>query len=205
MKNKLIVLEGPDGTGKTTQARLLAEHYNAKLISQPSEDNCVGFIRKLAKFDKSFNSFERQLLIAQSHTVDAYTKFKGNGNIVMDRSYLSGFVYGELGNIPQEKIAVLSQILKNVYSDGLGDNWEVTILFFIPSQRLDKPDADIFESTIKWDDLKNVYERVYLDLQRKAWHAFSKGENIVRVETAPVNETFDRIVKGIDDFASGNI
>ena len=93
MRNKLIILEGPDGVGKSTQAKIITEALQAARVSQPSVDNCVGYIRAEAKSLKHITEFERQLLITISHTLDALSKFDGKINVVMERSYISVLIY----------------------------------------------------------------------------------------------------------------
>lgn len=160
-KPKLVIIEGPDGVGKTTQAKKIAEVLKANLVSQPSTDNCVGFIRAEAKNNKSFSGLERQLLIGISHTVDAFTKFKGNENVVMDRSYLSGMVYGRLTGLGGYEIALLTNILSSVYKTAMGDRYDVNVIFLTAENRFDEPDVDVFESTIKWSDLRAEYNRFF--------------------------------------------
>lgn len=76
MKNKLFVLEGADGIGKSTQTEILLQHYNAKKIIQPNGENAVGFLREEVKQNVIYNPFERQLLHTVSHVVDAFTMFE---------------------------------------------------------------------------------------------------------------------------------
>jgi thymidylate kinase len=180
---KLIVLEGPDGVGKSTQAVMLAKALNARLVSQPSTDNIVGYIRALAKTDPKFTALERQLLIAVSHTVDAFTKFApgkmkravpidGHGlmgveevdypqDIVMDRSYISGLVYGKLTGMEPNDLGLIERILSDVYKANIADRFDVRVIFLTAQQRLDNPDKDVFESTIKWDDIRQCYMDQY--------------------------------------------
>jgi len=161
MKPKLIILEGADGCGKTTQTNLIAQKLDAKIISQPSRDNLVGFIRDVAKKDLTLNAFERQLLIAISHTVDSFTKFDGESNIVMDRSFISGVVYGKMTGVPTPKMMMINQILSSIYLNAASGKYDTKIFFIVRPERLDNPDKDVFESSIKWEDLNKEYEDLY--------------------------------------------
>ncbi len=200
MKKRLIVLEGPDGTGKSTQAEILAKRYNGKVIKQPSDDNLVWFLRTEAKKNPNYNPFERQMLMAISHTVDSFTKFNGEETIVMDRSYLSGLVYGHLSSVGKYEMALLTQVLATVYKNAVEGKFDVSIVFFLGSDRLDKPDDDIFESTLKWGHINEHYKHMFNELSHQQWAAFSKDENILQVDssTGTVTEISDRIVKALD-------
>lgn len=198
---KLIICEGPDGTGKSTQAKILVEKYNARLIEQPSRDNLVWFLRKEAKENPDYTAFERQLLIAISHVTDSFTKFLGNENIVMDRSYLSGLVYGKLTGVDKAKMNLLTQVLATVYKNAAESHgYDVSIVFFLGSDRLDKPDNDIFESTLKWGHINEHYKHMYGELLRKEWSAFSKNEKILQIDSllGTVTEISDRLAKALD-------
>ena len=198
---KIIVLEGPDGSGKSTQAKYLAERYNARLIEQPSRDNLVWFLRQEAKQNPNYTAFERQLLIAVSHTVDSFTKFSGNENIVMDRSYLSGLVYGKLTGVEKYEMALLTQVLATVYKNAIENHgYEVSIVFFLGSNRLDKPDEDIFEQTLTWGHVNEHYKHMFDELSQGVWNAFSKNERIHQIDSlsGTVTEISDRLVKVLD-------
>jgi len=177
-KPKLIILEGPDGVGKTTQAKRIAEVLKAKIVSQPSTDNCVGFIRAEAKNNKSFSGLERQLLIGISHTVDAFTKFRDDENVVMDRSYLSGMVYGKLTGLDGYEVALLTNILSSVYKTAMGDRYDVDVIFLTAEARLDEPDTDVFESTIQWTDLRQEYTTFFQYARDGRLALFSQDERV---------------------------
>lgn len=198
---KLIILEGADGTGKSTQAQFLTEHYGAKLIEQPSRDNLVWFLREEAKRNPDYTAFERQLLIAISHVTDSFTKFLGIDHIVMDRSYLSGLVYGKLTGVDQKKMNLLTQVLATVYKNAAeAHGYEVSIVFFLGSDRLDQPDSDIFESTLKWGHVNEHYKHMYDELSRSEWHAFSKTERILQIDSlqGTATEISNRLVRVLD-------
>lgn len=201
MSKKLIVCEGPDGSGKSTQAQMLVERYGAKLIEQPSRDNLVWFLRKEAKENPDHTPFERQLMIAISHVVDSFTKFLGDDHIVMDRSYLSGLVYGKLTGATPAQMNLLTQVLATVYKNAIeAHNYQVSIVFFLGTDRLDQPDTDIFESTLKWGAVNEHYKHMFGELSRREWHAFSKTENILQIDSlsGTVTEISDRLVKALD-------
>jgi thymidylate kinase len=160
-KPKLIILEGADGLGKTTHAKMLAAHFDAKLISQPSDDTPIGFIRSEAKTNPEYTGLERQLLIGISHTYDAFSKFHGMRSIVMDRSYISGMIYGKLMGLKEANLELLTKIMSKVYHQNISDRYDTTVFFLTAKQRFNASDKDIFETRIKWDDLKREYTDFY--------------------------------------------
>lgn len=160
MKKKLVILEGPDGVGKSTQAKILAAKFNARLVSQPSDDNIVSWIRAEAKKNPDFTALERQLLIAVSHTVDAFTKFQGVHNIVMDRSFLSGLVYGELMDLKPEYLVLIRRILLSVYQINLANKFDLHFVFLSSKGRLDTADNDVFEA-LSWNRIAELYRKHY--------------------------------------------
>lgn len=190
---KLIVIEGADGVGKSTQAKLIAEHYNAHLVSQPSSDNCVGFIRSEAKLNPTYTALERQLLIAVSHTVDAFTKFSGDNHIVMDRSYLSGLVYGELTGVEKYELGLLHNILSNVYIPNTS-KFETHVIFIDADKRWDMPDDDVFEQH-PWVKIRDIYRAKFEEI-KKGSLVFSKDEtlNIINNTGKTKEEVFSSIV-----------
>ena len=54
--------------------------------------------------EANLNPVESQLFIGFSHIVDAFTMSRSDDNIVMDRSFLSGIVYGERTGADQSKL-----------------------------------------------------------------------------------------------------
>ena len=178
---KLIVLEGPDGLGKTTHSKMLAEKFNANIIRQPSTDNCVSFIRELTKQDLGLSGFERQLLISLSHCVDAFTKFNNEENIVMDRSWLSGPVYGKLTGVDPSRLVLLETALSSIYQRAIEPKYQVSIFILTADNRFNNTDDSVFERQIKWKDLDTEYRRLHKRLTGGV-HAFSSEEQVYLID-----------------------
>lgn len=200
---KLVILEGADGLGKSTQANILAEKLGANLIRQPSPDNIVSFIRSEMKTNPAYTALERQLLGAISHTVDAFTKFQGEASIVMDRSWLSGIIYGKRTGVEPYEVELLSQILSKVYQyNTRGDTFDVHVIFMDGTKRLDQPDDDVFESGTNWGELTAEYNALYERLKNtEDFHVFSKTETVTRVTVD--NKTVDQIATEIETVING--
>lgn len=109
-KGKLIVLEGIDGSGTTTQAKLLYQallekNYPAELTSEPSEGAIGKLIREYLKgeqvfSDRYFGSHSLALLFAADrldHLARQLNPWLEQGRIVIsDRYLLSSFAYQSL-------------------------------------------------------------------------------------------------------------
>lgn len=161
---KLIILEGPDGVGKSTQARRLCEALGAKLVVQPSGDNCLGFLRPIVKTNKSIEPFARQLLHTCSHIVDAYEDFGAhNKAIVMDRCYASALVYGKMTGLPQEQLDILAEIHQNTYRPLVKKHrYDVHYIQFTAKAPFRQADEqDVYEQASKWEALNEEYLQLF--------------------------------------------
>lgn len=161
---KLIILEGPDGVGKSTQAKRLCEALAAKLVVQPSGDNCLGFLRPIVKTHKNIEPFARQLLHTCSHIVDAYEDFGAkNKAIVMDRCYASALVYGKMTGLPQEQLDILQEIHHNVYRPLVKKHgYQVHYIQFTAKQPFRQADVkDVYEQASRWKALNEEYLRLF--------------------------------------------
>jgi deoxyadenosine/deoxycytidine kinase len=156
-KRKLIVLEGPDSVGKSVQTKILANHFNAKLIIQPSPTNSVGFLRDEVKNNPSYDPFSRQLLHTVSHIVDIFTEFDSDRDIVMDRCHISTYVYGKTSSLTDDQNNLLFKIHKETYSKVIKDNFDIIIIFLDKDIKYINDPTDEFEKTFKWKELKAHY------------------------------------------------
>lgn len=110
-KGLLIVIEGIDGTGKTTQAKRLVEYLNANgyptiLLKEPTDGPIGQKIRELANTGRTSPEEELELFIqdrienCQKNIGPALTQGK---IVVLDRYYFSSVAYqGALGLDPEE-------------------------------------------------------------------------------------------------------
>ncbi len=195
---KLIIMEGPDGCGKSTQASLLftALYPNVRLVSQPSDDNIVGFIRSSVKDPNTdWTAMERQMLISFSHCVDAFSCFDSKSDLIMDRSYISGLVYGKLTNAPENKMKILMACLKSVYTYNVAINYDVYIIIFNAKSRFNKTSHDYFEKSIEWERLRELYLKI-----PSMGFFFSPDEkvSVIDVDNKSVTEIHNLVLNAID-------
>lgn len=207
---KLIVIEGCDSTGKSTQVKILQEKLSAKLIRQPSSENIVGFLREEVKNNESLSQSTRQCLHTVSHVVDAFTEFNlnktfGNGlrftgnaigyykNIVMDRSHASTYVYGEVTGLSQDLNEILLKIHQNVYKHTLS-KYNIKIIFLDREERLEEKLTDVFEGTFNWKSLRERYLN-FFEVTLKDKFLFSETESIYKLNVT--NLTIDQVSEKI--------
>lgn len=179
MKPKLIVLEGADGVGKSTQARILADIFNARIVAQPSGTNLVSYIRKEVKFNEQIKPFERQLLHTVSHVVDAFMEFAvETGSLVMDRCHISTYVYGQVTNMEQWQNDLLFKIHQDVYSKVLKDKFDITIVFLDREKKYKEEFTDNFEKSFAWENLRKLYLKKFDGLVDPEDHVFAPNERV---------------------------
>jgi thymidylate kinase len=160
---RLVILEGPDRSGKSSQASLLVDWFgktssSVKFMRQPSDDNSLGFLRDIVKGDShSLTSFERQLLHTCSHIVDAH---RDHEIIIMDRCYISALVYGSLTGMTLQQYELIEKIHQSVYSALYADR-EVDIVLFNRMTPLTDKDDSFYENQVRWDDLRKFYRDLF--------------------------------------------
>jgi thymidylate kinase len=163
MKSELVIFEAADGSGKTTQAKLIADAMAAKYLAQPSGTNLVGFLRKEVKENKVYQPFERQLLHCVSHVTDAFKEFRGQ-SLVMDRCPISGTIYGPIMGLTEAQMSVLNEIHKSVYRECIAEyGYNVTLIYLTVDQRMNDKDQSHYEQVCSWGDIKNNYNKSYIE------------------------------------------
>ncbi|MBE6447074.1 MAG: dTMP kinase [Alphaproteobacteria bacterium] len=119
-KGFFISFEGADGTGKTTQIRILSQRltdqdYKVHVTREPGGSELAENIRTILKSAKNIDSISEVLLMfaaRRSHFVETIQPLLQQGYIVIsDRFYDSSLVYqGLLKNVPINQIMVLKRL-----------------------------------------------------------------------------------------------
>lgn len=104
-KGKLIVFEGIDGAGSTTQLRLFGKYLKKKKLKyvetcEPTDGPIGKLIRRALRHELKFSWDTLQLMYSADRAdhIDKLIKPNLNRgvNVISDRYYLSTFAYGEL-------------------------------------------------------------------------------------------------------------
>jgi len=104
MHGTFIVLEGPDGSGTTTHAKLLAEKltkegHDVLLTAEPTDEPIGKFIREQLKKDTIPSPSALQLLFCADRALHIETVIKPalarGRTVISDRYVISTLVYGE--------------------------------------------------------------------------------------------------------------
>ncbi|SIO93961.1 deoxynucleoside kinase [Vibrio spartinae] len=192
MKNKLVILEGVDGSGKTTIGKLLKDSLNCDFLIQPNGSNKLGFLRDILKSnDKEFDKLARQLLHTCSHIVDYYDLITSiNKTIIMDRSYISALVYSSAQGENNKNIQLLKSIHNSVYGN-LSDKFDIYIIILEKGNRIETLDNSYYENKL---DL-NLVEELYKKVVHTGNYYFGSEEKIFHVSsTTDVSTTYNKII-----------
>jgi len=153
----IIVLEGPDGTGKTTLAAKLVDDYNAKYIH--------------ATWSPELEKGMDKYLLGNIHTAIAHSK---DQLVILDRSWISEFVYSEVfrggTNFPD-----LAEQCYNLLNEN-----NAQYIFCIPYFA-----TSIDAYSAHFDKLKESREEMYSTMDEcfMAFHGFIFGQGEYKINT----------------------
>ena len=138
-----ILIEGIDGTGKSTLAKALAKHFNIACIKHLSKPKVLKAYKncKIRYQLEVFKRFNKVLL--------------SNANVVYDRAHLGEFVYGPLYR--GKACCELEKIEK-----GVKDNDVVLILLETTNLKILRDDGENFNTDnqeIEQEMFKNAFEK----------------------------------------------
>lgn len=116
MKSKLIVIDGLDGSGKTTQfdiiSKLLEEKHDVKAISFPEYDKpSSALVKMYLNGEIAKNAAEVNAYAASSfYAVDRYASYKiyweenyKNGDVILASRYVSSNAIHQMGKLPENE------------------------------------------------------------------------------------------------------
>ncbi|MBI2578301.1 MAG: dTMP kinase [Candidatus Aenigmarchaeota archaeon] len=162
MAGKMIVFEGLDGAGTTTQATLLRNYFLSKgkeafLTKEPTEGIIGGTIKAALRKEWKTSPFTLQVLFSadRSHhlTTEIEPLLKKGKIVICDRYILSSYAYGSLD--------VSLQILKQLNAYFRKPN----MTFFIDTQpsicvermKKSRPHLELFEEVHKLEQIRRNY------------------------------------------------
>lgn len=137
-----IVIEGPDGTGKTTQAQLLARNLqaagiNARYVHEPGETTIGTALEAVIKDRDIGRSPLTDLLLFTANRIELYEQvikpeIDTEAWIIADRNWLSSLVYqGHASGLGTEKVrSITAMMLPKAYVKP-----DATILLSLTAER----------------------------------------------------------------------
>ena len=193
MHSKFIVFEGLDGSGLSTQSKLLAKYLQKKnqnkvwLTKEPTDSTIGKLIRAHLKKDKKNSKWLQTMFVKnRKENVKDILKALGEGKtVICDRYILSSIAYGSINT----RVKVLQEMNKEFPKPDL------TILLKVPAKiclkriKKSRGSFELFEHERK---LKNV------------WHTYSelakKDKTIYVINgTKKKNEVFRKIREIIEN------
>ncbi|MFZ5391759.1 MAG: dTMP kinase [Patescibacteria group bacterium] len=172
-KPHFICIEGLDGSGKTTQAKLLAESLNAIYTKEPSDLPIGRLIREYLKNEKlTIDHHTFQLMYAADrgeHVIkEILTSLKNNQTVITDRYFLSSIAFGA--------------------AMGLDFDWLNQINKYFPA-----PDLCFYLNT----PIEICLERINFRDPGKNHEFFEKKDTLLRVE-----ENYQKMIENYYDILS---
>ncbi len=192
MKSKLIVIDGLDGSGKTTQfdiiSKLLEEKHDVKAISFPEYDKpSSALVKMYLNGEIAKNAAEVNAYAASSfYAVDRYASYKiyweenyKNGDVILASRYVSSNAIHQMGKLPENKWDDYLKWLEDYEYGKLGLPRPDCVIFLdMPveiSQRLmtsryngDESKKDIHEANVEY--LKGCRRTALYAAGKCGWH-----------------------------------
>lgn len=215
MKNKLIVIEGLDGGGKTTQLELLkSEYIDCRFITFPNYDSPSGEIvtNYLQGKYKEENNNISAYTASCFYAVDRYTSYKTD----WEKDYKAGIPIISARYVSSNAMYQMTKLPKNSwdeYMDWLFDTEynkfgipkpDGTVFLDMPvevSQKLlmkryggDKAKMDLHESNLEF--MNNCREAAFYVAEKENWRVISCAENS---EPLPIDFIHGKLKKEIEE------
>lgn len=188
-----IVLEGIDGTGKTTQTKLLQEHlekegYTVETVVEPTKSEIGKLIRVQLKNEESTQDTNQQILAllfaADRLTLkDRILEVKGDMTkfILSDRSFYSSIAYQDNPNIDLQWLRKVNDYTPQP---------DMMILL----------DLDEDEAIKRCDETEVFETREFLRRTRQKYLKFLEEENTYRIDASgTITEVHEDICKVLEE------
>ncbi len=162
MRSKLIVFEGLDGAGLTTQATLLRNYLLGKgddaiLTKEPTDGLIGGLIKSSLRKEWKTSPLALQMLFAADRAHHLSTEIepalKKNRNIISDRYILSNIAYGSL-DIPHSILQQLNANFRKPHVTFIIDTQPAVCLDRIKRSR---HHVELFEDEQKLQTVRKVF------------------------------------------------
>ncbi len=192
-----IIFEGIDGSGLTTQSKILSTHLKEKgnkvfLTKEPTNDPIGKIIRDILKGQSKLNQETLALLFAadRSMHMDSIKEELKDSFVICDRYYFSNFAYQMLQIDLDYLIQINSRFLKP----------DLTIFLDVPAKvckkRIDenREHIEIFEHQETLEKIRENYLKIIESFKKK-------GFNIVKIDgNRSIEETHAAVAACVEKF-----
>ena len=185
MSAKFIVIEGLDGSGKSTQAKKLSQKLADSLLTREPTDESIGSLCRAA-FSKQLSlSHSSIMLLLIADRIEHLEKkivpaLESGQNVVCDRYYLSNMAYQARSEQEMQEIYELNKKFNARSPD-------VTIFLSLePKAALERINLRSAERSI-FEDLKAL-ERINANYQKAIAFLRSQGENVMEISALPTED-----------------
>lgn len=142
----IILVEGPDGYGKSTLCAALSKALNAELIKFPNENYESGKrLRQILNKEYPFEPMSFQALQIVNR-LEVYETLNPRKTYVCDRGKLSGIIYALADGLPEEWVRKTADYLPDA---------DITV---IVTGRPYKEDSDIYSDVEYQKKIKTLYK-----------------------------------------------
>jgi dTMP kinase len=184
---KSFFLEGTDGSGKSTQFKLLKEYFAEKNIELLTlrEPGGTDYYEALREFylhaphkhppisDALLSAAGRAANIAETRAALAQGKW-----VMSDRAYLSSYVYQAVQGIPLQEIKDVNQFALS------GFEYDIKILLDVP---VEVAEARVEEATTKKDYWESQGRAFFTEIREK-YLALAKEEGLTIIDASTTPE-----------------
>lgn len=178
-KPMCVVVDGVDGIGKSTIAKMIADRHNFKYCPQPSPDNLVYYVRDIVKHTDAAPAIKQSLHVL-SHIVDAHYQIDGS-NLIFDRGILSTYVYSKALRLDHNIVSNLLEINSRIYNHFLEELYDYDVVFLLFDRNLSfkAEKDDRYEQLLDYRELRKLY---YEALASKNFYHTKEVRHLVMVD-----------------------
>lgn len=212
----LVILEGGEGVGKTTQAKALVEYYNgngysAKYFREPGGNELAEQIRNMVLYNEMDTVTETLLMnAARKINIDnnLLPALRNGDIVILDRFTKSTLVYqgilkhGDLDFIN----TCIQEVTKDVFNDDNGYTLEFTLLcdpavamLRASEEGHERNKHDVLPMD-KYKEINDAYEKLYYS---NTCYPYSPITSIIDTTNLSRGDVFEKIVQCIDKIIEG--
>lgn len=212
----LVILEGGEGVGKTTQAKALVEYYNsqgysAKYFREPGGNPLAEQLRTMMLYNK-MDTVTETLLINAARKINIDNNIlpalRDGDIVILDRFTKSTLVYQGIlnhGNLDFIDTCI-EEVAKDLDGDGLSIEFtllcdpEVAILRAAEEgHERNKYDTMTMD---KYKEINDAYSKLYYNKNTK-YRIFSPITSIIDTTERSLGDVLERLIAGIDCVLKG--